>query len=168
MPDVRCSEFYAATILGAREDELPSRRGEGDTVEVWPEEESAVVPAASAGLGIPLATALAREGAFVMCGRDRARTEGAGVGIVGSATSLIADVSTPAAASEVVELASRHLPVRQVYRDRLRNDGAAVPTGRLEMPGEFGKLVPLLRSEAREVHHRNCDPGDGGLSAGLQ
>ena len=65
----------------------------------------AAVAAASAGLGLAVAEALAAEGVQVaICGRDRARLDGAAARI--GATAIQADVSDPAGAGDFVERAS--------------------------------------------------------------
>ena len=60
---------------------------------------TAAVAAASSGLGLASATALANEGVRVaICGRDRARIDDAVATIGHDAVGLVADVSTPAGA----------------------------------------------------------------------
>src|SRR5438067_6441897 len=60
---------------------------------------TAAVAAASTGLGLASATALANEGVKVaVCGRDKARIEEAAASIGRDAVPLVADVSTPAGA----------------------------------------------------------------------
>jgi 3-oxoacyl-[acyl-carrier protein] reductase len=69
----------------------------------------AAVAAASKGLGLAVASALAREGVHVaMCGRDRDRIEAAAAGI-GGAVPIVADVSTPHGAGAFVAAAREAL-----------------------------------------------------------
>ncbi|HXH59448.1 SDR family NAD(P)-dependent oxidoreductase [Iamia sp.] len=64
---------------------------------------TAAVAAASAGLGLEAARALAREGVTVaICGRDRARVERAAARIGEGAVPLVADVSSPEGATDFV------------------------------------------------------------------
>lgn len=64
---------------------------------------TAAVAAASAGLGLEAARALAREGVTVaICGRDRARVERAATRIGEGAVPLVADVSSPEGATDFV------------------------------------------------------------------
>ena len=63
----------------------------------------AAVAAASSGLGLATARALAAEGARVaMCSRDRERIEGAAASVEGDAIPLVADVSTADGAANFV------------------------------------------------------------------
>lgn len=65
---------------------------------------TAAVAAASSGLGLASAKALADEGVRVaMCGRDKGRIEEAAAEIGPGATALVADVSTPAGATAFVD-----------------------------------------------------------------
>jgi 3-oxoacyl-[acyl-carrier protein] reductase len=65
---------------------------------------TAAVAAASSGLGLASARALAREGVRVaMCGRDKERIEEAAAEISSGAVALVADVSTPAGATAFVD-----------------------------------------------------------------
>lgn len=64
---------------------------------------TAAVAAASSGLGLASAAALAGEGVRVaICGRDKARIEDAAASIDGDVVALVADVSSPAGASGFV------------------------------------------------------------------
>ena len=64
---------------------------------------TAAVAAASGGLGLACATALAHEGVRVaICGRDHARIDDAAAAIGHGAVGLVADVSTPAGATSFV------------------------------------------------------------------
>lgn len=66
--------------------------------------------AASAGLGLAAAQALAAEGVRVaVCGRDRARIDAAARALGGDVVPLVADVSTPAGAADFVERATAEL-----------------------------------------------------------
>lgn len=70
----------------------------------------AAVAAASSGLGLGSARALAAEGVHVaICSRDRARVEDAAASIEGSVVPLVADVSTPAGATAFVLAAAEAL-----------------------------------------------------------
>ena len=70
----------------------------------------AAVAAASSGLGLGTARALAAEGVTVaICGRDRARIDDAAASIEGSVVPLVADVSTPAGAAAFVAAAGEAL-----------------------------------------------------------
>lgn len=70
----------------------------------------AAVAAASSGLGLGCAKALADEGVRVaICSRDRERVENAAATIGGSVVPLVADVSTPEGASRFVEAATEAL-----------------------------------------------------------
>lgn len=73
----------------------------------------AAVAAASSGLGLASAAALAAEGASVaICGRDRARLDAAADDIRaagGDVTAIVADVSTPDGATAFVEQATEAL-----------------------------------------------------------
>lgn len=70
----------------------------------------AAVAAASSGLGLGSARALAAEGVQVaICSRDRARVEEAAASIDGSVVPLVADVSTPAGATAFVAAAAEAL-----------------------------------------------------------
>jgi len=63
----------------------------------------AAVAAASSGLGLATARALAAEGVQVaICGRDRARVQAAASELDGDAVGLVADVSTPEGAERFV------------------------------------------------------------------
>lgn len=67
----------------------------------------AAVAAASSGLGLGSAKALAAEGAFVaICGRDRARVEAAAATIGEGCVPLVCDVSGSAGGQEFVEAAT--------------------------------------------------------------
>jgi 3-oxoacyl-[acyl-carrier protein] reductase len=67
---------------------------------------TAAVAAASAGLGLASATALAREGVRVaICGRDRGRIDDAAASIGDGAIPLVADVATPGGATAFVQQA---------------------------------------------------------------
>jgi 3-oxoacyl-[acyl-carrier protein] reductase len=64
----------------------------------------AAVAAASSGLGLATARALAQEGVRVaICGRDRARIQRAAADLGHDAVALVADVSTPEGARHFVE-----------------------------------------------------------------
>src|SRR5438477_3656379 len=64
---------------------------------------TAAVAAASSGLGLASATALAKDGVRVaICGRDRGRVDEAAASIGYAAIGLVADVSTPAGAMAFV------------------------------------------------------------------
>lgn len=64
----------------------------------------AAVAAASSGLGLATARALAEEGVRVaVCGRDRARIQAAAADLGEDAVALVADVSTPDGAEHFVE-----------------------------------------------------------------
>jgi 3-oxoacyl-[acyl-carrier protein] reductase len=64
----------------------------------------AAIAAASSGLGLATARALAEEGVRVaVCGRDRARIQKAAAGLGRDAVALVADVSTPEGARHFVE-----------------------------------------------------------------
>jgi 3-oxoacyl-[acyl-carrier protein] reductase len=68
------------------------------------------VAAASSGLGLGTARALAAEGVEVaICGRDRARVDDAAASIEGSVVPLVADVSTPDGAAGFVAAATEAL-----------------------------------------------------------
>jgi 3-oxoacyl-[acyl-carrier protein] reductase len=68
----------------------------------------AAVPAATSGLGLAVATALAAEGAAVaICGRELGKAEGVAAGI--GAVPFAADVSTSAGAREFFEAAEEEL-----------------------------------------------------------
>ncbi|MDW3213913.1 MAG: SDR family oxidoreductase [Ilumatobacteraceae bacterium] len=70
----------------------------------------AAVAAASSGLGLGSARALAAEGVTVaICSRDRARVDDAAASIEGSVIPLVADVSTPAGAAGFVAAATEAL-----------------------------------------------------------
>ena len=70
----------------------------------------AAVAAASSGLGLGSARALAAEGVVVaICSRDRARMEDAAASIGPSVVPLVADVSTPAGAAAFVAAADEAL-----------------------------------------------------------
>jgi 3-oxoacyl-[acyl-carrier protein] reductase len=90
----------------------------------------AFVPAASAGLGLAVADALAGEGVEVaICGRDADRMESAVARVGGSIAGFVADVSTAAGAAAAIQEA----------RDRLGGDpeililnGPGPPAGTFE------------------------------------
>src|SRR5438132_2288578 len=64
---------------------------------------TAAVAAASSGLGLASATALAQEGVRVaICGRDRGRVDEAAASIGHGAVGLVVDVSTPTGATAFV------------------------------------------------------------------
>ncbi len=70
----------------------------------------AAVAAASTGLGLASARALASEGVRVaICGRDRDRIERAAASLPGEAVALVADVSSPEGAAGFVRQASQSL-----------------------------------------------------------
>ncbi len=70
----------------------------------------AAVAAASAGLGLEAARALADEGCrVVVCGRDRERIETAAADVGHDAVGVVADVSLPAGATGFIEAATEAL-----------------------------------------------------------
>ncbi|MFN0091207.1 MAG: SDR family oxidoreductase [Acidimicrobiales bacterium] len=70
----------------------------------------AAVAAASAGLGLGTARALAEAGVKVaICGRNAEKVEKAAAGIDGDVIPMVADLSTPAAATEWVAAAAQQL-----------------------------------------------------------
>ncbi|MEY2459070.1 MAG: 3-oxoacyl-[acyl-carrier protein] reductase, partial [Acidimicrobiaceae bacterium] len=71
---------------------------------------TAAVAAASSGLGLASAVALANEGVRVaICGRDQGRTDDAVATIGHGAVGLVADVSTPEGATDFVAEATNAL-----------------------------------------------------------
>ncbi|HZD66953.1 MAG TPA: SDR family oxidoreductase [Acidimicrobiales bacterium] len=74
------------------------------------EGKAAAVAAASSGLGLATARALADEGVRVaLCGRDRGRIEAAAARVGGGAVPLVADVSDPGGAEDFVARATSAL-----------------------------------------------------------
>jgi 3-oxoacyl-[acyl-carrier protein] reductase len=101
----------------------------------------AAVAAASSGLGLASAMALAAEGAHVVvCGRDQTRLDRAVVGRTGHIETLVADVATAAGAREFVAAA----------RERLGGLDVLVTNGPGPAPGTVGSTPIDAYPEALE------------------
>jgi 3-oxoacyl-[acyl-carrier protein] reductase len=121
----------------------------------------AVVPAASAGLGLAVAQALGAAGARVaMCSHDRARIERAAATVDGGATPLVADVTTVDGVLNLLEGAERALggaaeililngpgpPLGTFASAPLDDYQAALARGTLPAVAACQRAVPAMRA----------------------
>src|ERR687891_48415 len=132
----------------------------------------AAVAAASAGLGLACARALAAEGVRVaLCGRDAYRIEAAASSIRaagGDAVGLATEVAPQGVTVNSVQ-PGLHATDRlaQLYGGDLGAAGRSVPVGRVGDPDDFGAAVAFLCSEHARFITGTALSIDGGAYQGL-